>query len=479
MERIRHYSKGELTALSELVEMLGLSKELASQDFVLTGEDPIICSPHQLGYVASTMLGLVGMLANMIWGKRSSFANNKIKLSIIDALHNLHDEHFIHQQGYLMNLGVESVAVNGYYPCKDGRAIHIVAGPPYMKLLNGYLNFFDCGNNRESIAKACMKWESYALEEALSKAGLPAVVARTYNEWKQHPVGNVLDKKPLIEIEKLDDSGPVPYTKSPEFPVSGVKVLDFTHVLAGPLSTETMALFGADVLHITSPYHRDTMVQSLAGNFGKKCAYLNLDVDDEKMKMQELLKQADIFVNSYRPGVPDKYGIGLKDAVPLTKKGIIYLDVRCYGFDNIWTNRPGFESIGQACSGFGINEADGDVAHPKFSPVSYLCDPLTGYAACAGMLAALHKRATEGGSYHVKVSLAKTGMWVIDQGLIDSEKYKCKQLKDTYPFKLTSHPTVVGDIEKLAFPLQCTNLPMVEKLSFFPFGYNIPEFSSN
>ena len=72
-----------------------------------------------------------------------------------------------------MNVGAEFVDVNDLFLCRDNRYIMIEGGPPYTKLLKGYLNFFDCGYNKKSIAREVAKWDSTDLEVALAKEGLP------------------------------------------------------------------------------------------------------------------------------------------------------------------------------------------------------------------------------------------------------------------------------------------------------------------
>ena len=165
------------------------------------------------------------------------------------------------------------------------------------------MNFFDCGYNKKSIAREVAKWDSAELEEALAKEVLPVSRSFMREEWLSHPQGIALSEAPVIEIEKIAEGAPVPFDAGATSPLQGIRVLDFTHVLAGPRSARTLAEYGADVLHITSPAYPDTLAQHLGVDEGKKCAYLDLRGATDRDSMQRLARQADVFTNSYRPGV--------------------------------------------------------------------------------------------------------------------------------------------------------------------------------
>ena len=146
----RRLSAGELATLADLLEILGLTDHF-SGDAVMYGNDPVIRSPHRLGEASATAQLLIGVPGAAIWEAHGGTRTN-ISIDIIDALHYLHPTHYIEHSGYPSNVGAEYVAVNGIFTTRDGRYVMLEAGPPYEKLLNGYLNFFDCGNNKQSFA---------------------------------------------------------------------------------------------------------------------------------------------------------------------------------------------------------------------------------------------------------------------------------------------------------------------------------------
>src|SRR5262245_37827974 len=358
--------------------------------------------------------------------------------------------------------------------CRDNRHVMLEAGPPYMKLLKGYLNFFDCGNNKKSFAREVAKWDSEELETALAKAGLPACRAFSREEWLAHPHGAALRHVPVIEIEKIADGKPVPFQAPALSPLQGVRVLDFTHVLAGPRSARTLAEYGADVLHISSPAYPDTLAQHLGVDEGKRCAYLDLREATDRKTMQRLVDQADVFTNNYRPGVTTRFGLRPAELAASSERGIICMDINAFGYSGPWAKRPGYDQIAQAAIGFAAKEGEPD--KPKFSPVFYVGDLMASYFAPAGMMAALLRRSIEGGSYHVKISLARSEMWVQELGFLDTATQTSIPANDIYPVKMTSIDSVYGKLSFPAPPLVFSNLVLPNDESLMPYGADEPQW---
>lgn len=467
----RSLKSGDLKPLTELIELLGLQNSF-SGNATISGADPIIKSPHHLGDATAFALLLEAVAAASLWNQTTGESTD-LSVELTEALHSLHSTHFLWQSGYAMSVGAETVPTNGLFKCADGRYIMIESGPPYVKLERGYLNFFDCGNNRESIGKAISTFQSDDLQEKLSELGLPASIAYSPEEWQQHPQGIALSGAPVIEIEKIADGDPLPLSSTDGFPLSSVKVIDLTHVLAGPRSMRSLAQYGADVLHISSPYHRDTVAQNLLVNIGKRSAYLHLKEGGDLDRLQALLEEADVFSLSYRPKVAQRFGLE-PATIAQNHRGIVCVSINAYGYSGPWKDRPGFDQNGQVATGFAITEAKDGV--PKFSPVFYLNDFLTGYLAAAGTMAALHRRATEGGSYHVKMSLARTAMWVQSLGLLDKVDYSDCFEHDHYEASLRTFQTTCGRVTELSPAVNVGSLPRKDLTLLHPFGADPAEF---
>lgn len=468
----RSLRSASLPELSDILEVLKLDG--FSGDAVLHGADPLLKSPHHLAEATAYALLAEGIAAASIWHHRTG-ESTAMEVSVYDAIHALHSTHFLWQSDYSMSVGAEFVPTNGIYRCRDGRYIMIESGPPYVKLERGYLNFLDCGNNRDSLAREIAKFDAEDLEEKLSQLGLPACVARSKQEWDNHPQGIALKAAPLIEIEKVADGKPTGLQSGGKFPLAGTRVVDFTHVLAGPRSARSLAQYGAQVLHISSPYHRDTVAQNLLVNIGKRNAYLLLTESASLARMQQLISEADVFVCSYRPTVAQRFGLEVPTLVE-KHKGLICISVNAYGHSGPWAQRPGFDHNVQVGTGFAVTE--GGAEHPRLSPVFYLNDFLTGYLASAGTMAALLLRAQHGGSYHVKVSLARTAMWVQNLGYLPESAYATMPEKDEYPTNLHSFMTACGKVTELAPAVTFDRMPREDLTLLQPFGADTPDWST-
>jgi len=472
--RVGTLDAGDLPELDDVLAQIGLRTQVYGE-IAIHGDDPVIRSPHRLGTASATALLLGGAAAAAIWRHRTG-RETGISIDIVDALHHLHPTHFVAQMGHRIDVGAEHVATNGIFATRDGHHVMIEAGPPYPKLRDGYLSFFGCANTRSALAQSISSWDAESLESALSAAGLPACRAFTREQWLDHPQGRVLAATPVIEIRKLTEGAPVPFGEQAASPLDGVRVVDFTHVLAGPHSTQTLAEFGADVLHISSANHPDTLAQHLCVDHGKRCAYLELTRPDGMERMNRLLAEADVFATSYRPGVNERFGLTPSEIAGRSRRGIVCLSVNAYGFDGPWRNRPGFDQNAQVATGFAARE--GVVTGvPRFSPVFYLADLLTGHLAAAGVMAALCRRAAEGGSYHVRVSLARSAMWVQEFGLIDPAAIADAPAADSYEAQIEDLHTSFGRVSGLCLPLRFSNLAYSPVDRLVPYGADEPDWS--
>jgi len=162
-----------------------------------------------------------------------------------------------------------------------------------------------------SSAASGFGFDNAAYEEAMAKAGLPACRAFTREEWLAHPQGKALSQVPVVEVAKVADGPKAPFGEAVpgHGPLHGIHVLDFTHVLAGPRSARSLAEYGADVLHVTSPSFPDTFAQHLGVDVGKRCTYLDWRDAEDLQKMRALARTADAFTTTYRSSVNTRFGL--------------------------------------------------------------------------------------------------------------------------------------------------------------------------
>lgn len=296
------------------------------------------------------------------------------------------------------------------YRARDGRFVYIDGVYPHLR--DGLLDILDSPNNATSLAKAIAGFDSEDLEHEINVKGLCGTVVRSPDEWRRHPQGRHLAAMPPVKITKVASSDPIPLNGGDQV-LSGLKVLDLTHVLAGPMATRALAGQGAEVLHISGPNVFELFPFAIDTGHGKRNAFLDFTRPQDCGTMRRLIERSDVFVQAYAPGKIADFGFGLQDLADM-KEGIIYASLSCYGTEGPCGRWGGFEQLGQAASG--LMAAHSRIDAPELVPAA-VCDYLTGYLATIGMLVALVRRATEGGSYHVEVSLTRTAMWIQELGL--------------------------------------------------------------
>jgi crotonobetainyl-CoA:carnitine CoA-transferase CaiB-like acyl-CoA transferase len=219
----------------------------------------------------------------------------------------------------------------------------------------------------------------------------------------------------LFEIEKIGEAPPEPLPEAAR-PVAHCSVLDLTRVLAGPTAGRTLAEHGAEVLHLTAPhipYQTELLYDT---GPGKRCAWLDLNAEDGPARLRDLAARADVFLQSYRPEALAKRGFGA-DALAKLRPGIVVTTLSAYGHAGPWSLRRGFDSVVQ--NAMGLAAMNSSLEAPKNMPVQAL-DYIGGYLAALGTILALTRRAREGGSWRVLVSLAQVARWLAGLGTVET-----------------------------------------------------------
>jgi crotonobetainyl-CoA:carnitine CoA-transferase CaiB-like acyl-CoA transferase len=263
------------------------------------------------------------------------------------------------------------------------------------------------GEDRAQAEKASGKWHGEVLEDAIHAAGGCAGFVRSHEDWTRHAQAAAVASQPLVQIERIAN-GPAKALKH-ERPLGGVRVLDLTRVLAGPTCGKSLAEHGADVLKITAAHLPDSGMADLDTGIGKLSARIDLRAEPEILK--RLVKDADVFIQSYRPGSLAARGFS-PEALARLRPGIVCASLSAWGPSGPWAERRGFDSIVQAVSG--IAKAHGG-DKPRLLPVSAI-DYVSGYLMAFGVSVALARRAREGGSWLVRVALARVGKWIVERG---------------------------------------------------------------
>lgn len=243
------------------------------------------------------------------------------------------------------------------------------------------------------------------VENMVLAEGGAAAAMRTRENWLTTGPGTAVREEPLVAMEKIGEAPPQALGPA-DLPLTGVRVLDLTHVIAGPVCGRVLAAHGADVLHVTPPHWPVLLDLVRDTDFGKR--QCTVDLGDQ---LRDLVSDADVIVQSFRPGSLARKGFSAAD-LAATRPGIIVVSLCAYGHTGPWRERRGFDSLVQMSSGIA---AHAGLDKPRALPAQAL-DHGTGWLAAHAVMTALHRRATEGGSWHLKLSLARTAEWLHDLG---------------------------------------------------------------
>jgi len=261
-----------------------------------------------------------------------------------------------------------------------------------------------------------MQWDGEAFETAAHAGGCAVALMRSYEEWSALPHARALAELPLISIEKIGEAGPKPWPAG-DRPLTGLRVLDLSRVIAGPVAGRTLAAHGADVLLISGPDLPAIPWLAIDTGRGKLTGFVELKSEHGRDRLRDLLASADIFSQGYRPHSIAALGFSPQDAARISP-GIVYVSLSAYGHSGPWAERRGYDSLVQTATGF--NHAEGQAAGvdgPKELPVQML-DHASGYLMAFGAMMARARQSREGGSWHVRVSLAQTGRWLWNLGRV-------------------------------------------------------------
>lgn len=303
----------------------------------------------------------------------------------------------------------------GFFEARDGRFVFL--HPSFSASAAKLFDLLGRPVDRAAAQAVVRGWAAADLEDAIAAAGVCGAMARSLEEWSVTDQARVLAARPVVEITKIAEAPPMPLPAAGTSPLSGVRVLDLTRVLAGPTCGRTLAQHGADVLYVTSPKLPATEFFVSDVGHGKLATALDLTAPGDMARLKALAAGCDVFSQGYRLGSLERLGLGPLDLARL-RPGIVYTSINAYGHEGPWAGRPGWEQLAQTVTGMAAvhGASIGEDGAPKLQPGA-VTDYTTGFLAAFGTLVALERRARFGGSYLVRVSLAQTGMWLSNLGL--------------------------------------------------------------
>jgi len=330
-----------------------------------------------------------------------------------------------------------------------------------------------CAETREDVARAVAAWQASELEAAVVSEGGVAAEMRDLTAWKSHPQGAAVAAEPLIAWDRARPGKTRDWDGTPERPLQGLRVLDLTRILAGPVATRALAAFGAEVLRI-DPVDWDEPSLAPDITLGKRCARLDLRSPSGQARFAELLQSADLFVNGYRPDALERLGLG---AAWREKTAPQMMEIRlcAYGWTGPWALRRGYDSLVQMSSGIAeAGSAWAGVAKPTPLPVQAL-DHASGYLMAGAALSALRDAVAGRGLRNARLSLARTAALLTAHRADDRAPFPTAGEAD---FAGTLEHTPWGPARRLLPPLKVEGTPMHWDRPACDLGSAVPEWQS-
>jgi crotonobetainyl-CoA:carnitine CoA-transferase CaiB-like acyl-CoA transferase len=401
-----------IEALRRIQPVTGWSNDTVTGVTFTGGVDPAVPTPFKVGVAGAATIAAAGLAAAQLWEQRTG-RQQKVAVDVRQATASM-------RSGTYMKLGDGALSharnsIMGTYPTRDGRWSYLHCNfPNHRAVALKVLGVTE--ENRAAVAKAVAGWNAIDLEEAIIANKGAGGMVRSAEEWKTHPQAAAIAALPLLEIEKIGDAPVEPLPRG-DRPLSGIRVVDITRVLAGPTCARTLAEHGADVMKITAAHLPNLGYQEWDTGHGKLSAQLDLRDPAQLEILRGLIGQADVFSQGYRPGTLGARGLSPEELAKL-RPGLVYVSLSAFGHKGPWASRRGFDTVVQTVSGITLRQGalfPGKEPGPQFYPLSAI-DYCTGYLMAMGAMLALSKRAQEGGSWLVRVSLAQIGKWLVDLG---------------------------------------------------------------
>jgi crotonobetainyl-CoA:carnitine CoA-transferase CaiB-like acyl-CoA transferase len=459
-------------ALRTILPIGGWSEDRTGDIEITGGADPVLPTPFKITETSTAALAAVGLAVSDLWELRTG-RHQQIGIDTRQATASLRSGTYLKIDGEAVPFG--SGAVAGVYPAKDGRWSYIHANFPNHR--EAALKVLGVAADRDAVAKAVAQWDALELEEAIIAAKGAGGMVRSMAEWAQHAQAKAVAALPLMEIVKVGESAPEPLPRG-DRPLSGIRVLDLTRVIAGPTCARTLAEHGADVLKITGAHLPSLGRQEYDTGHGKLSAHLDLREEKDKEILRGLVREADVFSQGYRPGTLGSRGFS-PEALAEMRPGIVCVSLCAFGHAGPWASRRGFDTVIQTVSGITHRQGElfpGTKPGPQFYPVSAI-DFLTGYLMAMGAMIGLARRAREGGSWLVRISLAQVGRWLVEQGQVPESALKDIP-KEFTPAELDRWSIVsntpVGRLQHLAPVLRLSETAPRWVRPMVPLGYHEP-----
>jgi crotonobetainyl-CoA:carnitine CoA-transferase CaiB-like acyl-CoA transferase len=441
----------------------------ALEAVTLSGEEPQLPSSFRVAAAAQASIAAAALAAARIWRLRSGQSQD-VAVDMRHAVVECRSERYLRVDGKPPPAAWDAIA--GIYKTRDARFVRLHTNFPHHRA--AVCKVLNCKPERDEVQAALLQWDAEPFETAAYAAGGVVAMMRSHEEWMASPHAKALAELPLVSIEKIGDAAPKPWPKG-ERPLAGLRVLDLSRVIAGPVAGRTLAVHGADVLLISGPELPAIPWLTIDTGRGKLTSFSELRSAQGRDSLRDLLRSADIFSQGYRPRALAALGFSPQDAAEINP-GIVYVSLSAYGHAGPWAERRGFDSLVQTATGF--NHAEGQAAGvdgPRELPAQML-DHATGYLMAFGAMMAKARQAQQGGSWHVRVSLARTGRWLWALGRV-ADGFKTEDLKgeSVKPF-IEEISSGFGPLRSVTHAAKLSKTPAFWARPAMPLGSHPPQW---
>lgn len=378
-------------------------------------------SSFKVEHLARCTIALSALSASLFWSVRHACAVPRVRIPAEHACVEFKSERL-----YMLNGKAAPSSwgtIGGLHKTADG----------YVRMHDSFPNHREnalkvLGLSKEAsrldVSAKITSWKSTELEAEAFREGAVIVALRSFEEWDVLPQASAIGDFPIL-LKRIAKSNPhlppVPAAVQDNKCLRGIRIVEMSRVIAAPVAGKTLAAHGADVIWVTSPTLPDLPDLDIDVSRGKRTVQLDIKQTGHKAKLVDLLRTADVFIQSYRPGSLAAQGLSTEELVRINPN-LIVASLNAYGPDGPWSQNRGFDSLVQTCSGINVEDARRFGAHEpaRVLPCQAL-DHGAGYLLATGINAALYKRATEGGAYEVKVSLAGVMKYLRSLGQYDGK----------------------------------------------------------
>jgi crotonobetainyl-CoA:carnitine CoA-transferase CaiB-like acyl-CoA transferase len=435
----------------------------------LTGQEPQLPSSFRLAAAAQASIAATALAAAQIWQLRSGQSQG-VAVDMLHAVVECRSERYLRVDGKPPPPAWDAIA--GIYRTRDQRFVRLHTNFPHHR--DAVCRVLNCRPERDEVQAALLQWDGEAFETAAYAGGAVVALMRSYAEWSELPHARALAALPPLSIEKIGEAAPRPWPAG-DRPLAGLRVLDLSRVIAGPVAGRTLAAHGADVLLISGPDLPAIPWLTIDTGRGKLTSFVELGSEQGRECLRDLLAEADIFSQGYRPQALAALGFSPQEAARISP-GIVHVSLSAYGHAGPWAERRGFDSLVQTATGF--NQAEGEAAGiegPKELPAQML-DHASGYLMAFGAMMARARQSREGGSWHVRVSLAQAGRWLWNLGRVADGLATADLKADSVLGFIEETPSGFGPLRAVRHSAQLSKTPAFWARPAMPLGTHQPHW---